>query len=327
MQSTARLLPRQQLQKLQKKRSSEVIITERYEEVLQAVHQFRYVTAMDMTRLFYTPTSINHVREILSKLSGKRDYAERQYLYRFPLPNTRIGNKEKIYTLGSKGRSYLQSQGLSVDWYFRPYKVAGMTYQNCLHALTLTRFLVAAMVFAKKAHGWELAKIKTEYELKKEIGEEQAKQKLVTVALTKDKGLDEEQVKVIPDAWLLFRHANKKKSSWHPVFLEIDRASEQSKFFKRLVRARVLFLTNGGYKKLFGTNKGVIAYATTGNQTRLQSMRTWTKEVLGELQMKKLAYRFRFCSLSPAWEQDDQGVFLAQTWYSAVDKHPVPLLA
>src|SRR2546429_1872042 len=162
----------------QKKRSSEVVLTKRHEEMLQSIHQLRYVTAWDMTRLFYTSTSINHVREILSELSGKKDYQERHYLYRFPLPNTRIGNTEKIYTLGSRGRAYLQTQGMSVDWHFRPYKVAGMTYQNCLHALTLTRFLVAALNFCKRTQGWELAAMKTEYELKKEIAEEQAKQTL-----------------------------------------------------------------------------------------------------------------------------------------------------
>jgi hypothetical protein len=77
-------------------------------------------------------------------------------LYRFPLPNTRIGNTEKIYTLGNEGRLYLQSQGMRVDWHFRPYKVAGMTYQKFRHALTLTRFLVALEVFCRESHAWEL---------------------------------------------------------------------------------------------------------------------------------------------------------------------------
>jgi hypothetical protein len=326
MQNAALLLPRQTLLKPQKKRPSEVIITNRYEEVLQAVHQFRYVTAWDMTRLFYTSTSINHVREILSLLSGKKDYTERQYLYRFPLPHTRIGNTEKIYTLGSQGRTYLQSQGISVDWYFRPYKVAGMTYQNCLHALTLTRFLVAALVFCKNNTSWELSLMKTEYELKKEIAEEQAKRTLVTVTLKPENGKAEEEVTVIPDAWLVFHHMHKNKGSYQPVFVEIDRASEQAKFFKRQIRARVLFLTNDGYQKLFGTYKGVIAYATTGNQTRLRSMREWTKEVLTELGMKKLLSRFRFCSLSPSWEQDCERVFLSPLWYTASDKNPGALL-
>ncbi len=151
MNSPALLLTQQTLQKRQSKKPAEVGISKRAEEMLRAIHQLRYVTAWDMTRLFYTATSHNHVREILSELSGKEDYKERHYLYRFPLPNTRIGNTEKIYTLGSRGRAYLQTQGMTVDWHFRPYKVAAMTNQNCLHALTLTRFLVAAQLFCKKS--------------------------------------------------------------------------------------------------------------------------------------------------------------------------------
>jgi hypothetical protein len=212
----AQTLPQQTPQKRRTqhtKKSPKVGLSKRQEEMLHAIHQLRYVTALDMTRLFYTQTSINHVRELISFRSGKKDYAERQYLYRFPLPNTRIGNTEKIYTLGSEGRSYLQTQGIRVDWYFRPFKVAGMTYQNCLHALTLTRFLVAAKVFVKKHPEWELTTIRTEYELKKEIAEEHAKKQAVTVTLTPDKGKEEEQVIVIPDAWLVFHNATSKNIS------------------------------------------------------------------------------------------------------------------
>jgi hypothetical protein len=83
--------------------------------------------------------------------------------------------------------------------------------------------------------------------------------------------------------------------------LEIDRGTEQQKHFKKHVRARAVFLAIGGYKKLFGTNKGVIAYATTGNETRKNSMRVWTKEVLTELNVKSLFSRFLFCSLTSSW--------------------------
>ena len=321
------LQERRKTRSLRKKKSREVGISKRQEEIVQSIHQLRYVTALDMTRLFYTPTSINHVREMLSLLSGKGDYIDRQYLFRFPLPNTRIGGTEKIYTLGSRGRAYLQTQGMIVDWHFRPYKVSGMTYQNCLHALTLTRFLIAAQIFCKKSQEWELTTLRTEYELKKEIGAEKAKKQAVTVMVKPPKGTEEEEVMVIPDAWLLFHNRKRKKDSWQPVMLEIDRGTEQQKFFKRQIRARALFLVSGGYKKLFGTNKGMIAYATTGNHTRLNTMRAWTQQVLTELDVKKLAPRFRFCSLTPSWEQDEHSVFLSPSWYRASDKHPVPLLA
>ena len=88
MNSPALSLPQQTLRN---KQPREVGISQRAEEMLQAIHELRYVTAWDMTRLFYTPTSHNHVREMLSLLAGKKDYKERHYLFRFPLPNTRIG--------------------------------------------------------------------------------------------------------------------------------------------------------------------------------------------------------------------------------------------
>jgi len=309
-------------------------LTKRQEEILQAVHQLRYVTAWDISRLFYTPTSINHVREILSLLSGKKDYADRHYLFRFPLPHTKVGGTDKIYTLGSRGRAHLQAQGMEVDWYFRPYKVASMTYFNCQHVLTLTRFLVAAHVFCKKHPEWELAELRTEYELKKEISQEKAKQEAARVVIPASSmdGKSDEFVVVIPDAWLDFQYCGKNKKYRVPVFLEIDRASEQQKSFKRQVRARLLFFTSGGYTKLFGTKKGVIAYATTGNQTRLATMMRWTKEVIDDLykedkaQKKRFLALFRFCSLTPSWEQDETNLFLAPLWVKAMDKHPVPLL-
>jgi Replication-relaxation len=188
------------------------------------------------------------VRELLSLLSGKEDYTERHYLYRFPLPNTRIGNTEKIYTLGSLGRSYLQSQDMRVDWYFRSYKVASMTYQNCLHALTLTRFLVAAKVFFKTHPAWELTSLRTEYELKQEIAEVQATKQAATISLTPDNGKEHEAVIVVPDAWLQFHNRTSKKGSWHPVFVEIDRASEQQKNFKKRSEQEHSFSPMAGIK-------------------------------------------------------------------------------
>ncbi len=53
------------------------------------------------------------MRELLPALAGGADYQTNQYLYRFPLPQ--VGNPERVYTLGSRGRDYLTSElGLSV---------------------------------------------------------------------------------------------------------------------------------------------------------------------------------------------------------------------
>jgi hypothetical protein len=106
-----------------------VVLTQRIEEVLTAIHLYRYMTALDVAHLLYTPSTIARVRGVLSALAGGEDYRNSQYLYRFPLPGTAPGTKEKIYTLGSKGRDFLAHEiGLPVDWYFRPYKVKHLSY-------------------------------------------------------------------------------------------------------------------------------------------------------------------------------------------------------
>src|SRR5512135_2752033 len=89
------------------------------EDILRAVHFYRFVTVLDITYLFFSPTSSNYVGTMLARLAGGKDYTDRQYLFRFPLPHTHSGNTEKIYPLGSRSRALLQEQGLDVDWYFR----------------------------------------------------------------------------------------------------------------------------------------------------------------------------------------------------------------
>ena len=85
------------------------------------IWQFRYVTALEVAHLLFSPKSLTYVRERLRRLAGNADHVERQYLYRFGLPTTR-GNSQRIFTLGSRGRDILGGLGFPVDWYFRPSK-------------------------------------------------------------------------------------------------------------------------------------------------------------------------------------------------------------
>src|SRR4051794_30973929 len=90
------------------------ILGKPHEEILKAVYFYRYMTALDVAYLLYSPKSLTHVREVLAALSGGEDFKTAHYLYRFRLPS--IGNSERVYTLGSKGRDYLASElGMPVD--------------------------------------------------------------------------------------------------------------------------------------------------------------------------------------------------------------------
>jgi hypothetical protein len=307
------------LLQLTRKKTKPRLLTSRMDEIIKAVHTYRYVTAKDITRLFFARASISHVREILASLAGNGDYIDRQYLYRFPFPNTRIGATEKIYTLGAKGRQYLKSLGIAADWYFRPADVSSLTYQHLKHALTLTRFLVAARVYCQEREEIELYTVRTQYELNREPS-------LVEISENTAKTQSTQTIKVVPDAWLDFEFLKHgQHQTWVPVLLEIDRGSEQQKYFKRHVTSRLEFIKpNGGYKRMFDTNAVTIAYATTGNARRLQTMLTWTEEVLSDLDRKKWASVFRFCSLSG--ELDPNVLFQDSSWYRPHETKPVPLL-
>ena len=127
------------------------ILSERMEGILRAVHFHRYMTAEDVTNLLYSSGSLTKVRSILTSLAGGADGVTNQYLYRFRLPTARAGNREMVFTLGSRGRDFLASDlGLPVSWYFRPEKVKRLSFNQVSHSLFLTRFLVAAQLWSKR---------------------------------------------------------------------------------------------------------------------------------------------------------------------------------
>src|SRR5688500_11837407 len=101
-----------------------LIVSERDEAILRALAKVRFATAKDITHLLpiFSPSSLSHVREVLTALAGGGDYQPYQYLLRFSRPQITIGTTEKVYTLGARGREYLASAlGEPVSWSSRPY--------------------------------------------------------------------------------------------------------------------------------------------------------------------------------------------------------------
>lgn len=142
------------------------ILNQRIEEILKAIHFHRYMTALDVAHLLYSPSSLSYVRGTLSSLAGEADFKPAQYLYRFPLPNMLLGGTTRTFTLGSKGRDYLANVvGVPVDWYYRPSKTKHLSYSQVLHSLLLTRTLVAAAAWCAKGPSFRLARVRICYEL------------------------------------------------------------------------------------------------------------------------------------------------------------------
>jgi hypothetical protein len=126
--------------KARKQAAKPFVITKPVEAILRAIHFYRYMTALDVAYLLFSPSSLTYVRSLLTSLAGGADFKPAQYLYRFP--NMSIGGPTRIFTLGSNGRDYLANVvGLPVDWWYRPAKLKYRSYSQVLHSLLLTRTL------------------------------------------------------------------------------------------------------------------------------------------------------------------------------------------
>lgn len=266
------------------------VLTQRTEEIIKTVYFYRYMTALDVAHLLYSPSSLTHVRSILSALAGGKDYKTHELLHRFPLPTAATGNRERIYTLGSRGRDFLSAEvGWPVNWYFRPDKLKHLGYGQVLHNLVLTRFLVAANLWADLQPDFRLVEKRIGYELAK-----------IPASVTITEHGKTATLKVIPDAWLLFeRLKNNAHDTFFPVLLEIDRGSEFRERYRRHVASRIEMVRSGAYQKIFNASVVTIAYATTGDtqeyrETRRRAMCAWTQEVLTELRKGSWAEIFRF---------------------------------
>jgi len=298
-------------------KSKPQIFSARDETILRTIWKYRYMTALDITKLLFSDGSHIYNRDNLTSLAGGEDLHTNAYLCRFALPKSSPGNPERIYTLGVKGRNFLARDiGLPVNWYFRPYKLKHLSYSAVLHNLILTRFLVAAQI----AKSVSVSEIQLCYELAKAPGKVQVgvqagvQDKKVTVA-------------VIPDAWLDFQYNGTR----YPVILEIDRGMEYSRKFKQHVRSRIAFIESGQYRQVFGRQAVRVVYITTGEtpeyrETRRKAMTTWTREVLAEKSMESWSSLFYFGSLvfDEIYETE---FFTSALWFRPDLNDPIGLFA
>jgi hypothetical protein len=293
-----------------------LILDHKAERILRAISFCRYMGALDVSYLLYSPGALARVRKTLLALSGGGDFVAREYLYRFQLPGE--GNPQRVYTLGSRGRDYLANEvGIPVSWHFRPEAVKHFSHAHVVHSLLVTRVMVAAAVWARGQDWIRLADRRISYEL-------WDKPPIVEIAAEGGP----KQVKVIPDAWFLFERHDGKRAS---VLLEIDRGREYQAAFKAHVAARIAFIVSGQYERVFGTRGVTIAYATTGErpeyrQSRLLAMCQWTKEVLASQGRAEWANVFRFCHLSLD-ETFELPLFDGPAWRRIGSEKPVPLFS
>jgi hypothetical protein len=242
----------------------------------------------------------------------KDDLQENTFLCRFKLPATE-GNRERIFTLGTLGRKFLESEkGKVVDWLHKPNKLKFLSYSAILHHLLLTRFLVACHWWVRN-RGIELLEERISYDLARTPPKITLANKTLTV---------------IPDAWLFFETPQKR----YAVIFELDRGMEYQQKFKEHVRGRIELIRSGEYQRFFGVPGVIVAYLTTGEtpqyrNTRVKAMNNWTREVLAELNLKNWGGIFRFTAVEFDGLYDQAGnLFEEPVWLRPDTRELVGLL-
>jgi hypothetical protein len=301
-------------------------LTQREEAILRALVTLRYATRLDIAHLpVCAALSESYVRKLLANLAGGKDKLVNQYLCRFPRPQTKPGSIEKVYALGAMGRKYLiTTLGERVDWWYSPLRGRPQSFSYLLHQLILTRLVCAAWHWSTQQSEFTLVQHRLSYELARTAP---------TVSMEKD---DQQiPVTVVPDAFLLFERSDGAK---FPVLVEIDRGTEYQERFKHHVRARLRLVKSGAYERSFGLAAFCcFAYATTGltpeyRESRLTTMRQWTKEVVEEeIKGKHLqAWMGKFLFSTLVYEhiyEQANALFTKNLWYRPDSLIPIALLS
>jgi hypothetical protein len=284
------------------------------EKIISMMYTFRFGGALDTTHYLFSPNSLTYARSRLSSLAAAK------YLYRFRLPSAKTGGTELIYTLGSRGRDFVSVElGLPVDWYFRPAYLKHLSYGQVQHNLLLTRFCVAAHSFCRKQTNFRLVEMRLCYELARK-----------TANVEEARGGTTQKLKVVPDAYLVFeRLRNSVHERFMPLWIEVDRGTEQGGRFREHLRSRIDFIKSGGYRELFHTNAVVIAYVTIGDrpeygETRRKAMCRWTMEVLTNLHLQNWSHLFHYTSVK-CRELYSTPIFSEPVWYRPDSPTPVPI--
>ncbi len=304
-------------------------LTERHEEILREVYYYRHMRLLDIAQFFYEETSRDYAGRVLTLLSGNNPkYPNLKYLYRFPLPDTRRGQPEFAYVLGTAGRSFLARKGYPINWHFRTsdYPQENQAFAEIdvsswlKHDLTLTSIIVAAgKYFAKHQTAFVLREKRIDYDLRAEISRKEQEG-----VKTLDGQTFSARSEVVPDALLSFYKSGQLYTN---VLLEVDRSSEFRILFMKKIKALAYFIRpKGVYQTIFGGEFVIVAFVTTGQDERLRHMLDWTKQALAEIGMPKYAGNFFFRKITFD-EIYTKPLFLETEWYTPEEIKPAALLS
>ncbi len=297
--------------KTRKKRTT-FVITPVHDLLLHNLNTLHRATAEQLTRLNYKMGMLTTVKQRL------KDLADNRYVLPLSHPSIRL---PYMYALDRKGLNHLAAQGVDVREYFRPSSEEDSA-KNFLfreHMLAISDILIHSLLFEKSEPSYRISNMLHERVFKNN-----------PIKATYERNSREETRTIVPDAYLAFVFTRPDgKEETIPVLWELDRGTEDQKFFRRRIRAYSVFLRSRAFKMLFHIKNITIAFATTKDHNRIKQMREWTrKEMELTNEPSWLGQLFLFTSLPENMaEIEPRHLFLDPVWYMpSDDENPVSLL-
>jgi Replication-relaxation len=284
------------------------VITPVHDLLLRDLNTLQRATAEQLTRLNYKMGMIKTVKQRL------KDLTEAGFVLPLSHPSIRL---PYMYALDRKGLNFLQAQGVDVREYFRPSQEEDSA-KNFLfreHMLAISDVFIHALLFVKAQPSYRIENMLHDRFFKNRPIKATYKEVTKTI---------------VPDAYLEFVYTgNSGKEETIPILLELDRGTEDQKFFRKRIRTYAVFLHSRVFETLFGVRNITVAFVTTKNHNRIKQMRDWTQKELAQTSEPKwLSDLFLFTALPEKMDAiEPSQLFLDPVWYlPSEDENSVSLL-
>ncbi len=255
--------------------------TRRDEEICAALRDFGFLSTIQLCSwVFGSLTALPYLRERVRKLFDAREL-HRQFLIEQPR-----GSPTTVHSLKPRNHHYRSQLFMR-------------------HTLEANELLVLARKLTQASPGFHLARVFTEYQLKRIP---------IYVASNSHKQA------VIADAFIDLRTPEQ-----HCVAFELDRDTA----FRDPICAKVegwLEAERGPYQDWAGADRLTVAFVVTqGGERRVTQLLNWTENVLRETGRQLSADLFRFAAFDPATANPEQ-VFFRPIWKRPFEQQLVPLI-
>lgn len=282
--------------------------------ILLALNRFNYLTTAQTSRLLY-PNLRDNNRYSSRRLKRLVDSG---YVLRLrDLPKPIYGSPPHVFTLARRGRQFLSKLGVETPSYFRPSEEGSKAFNRMYmqHTLASIDVLITAEALCKqKEYGVTCPRLYSERELKR------APLKVDVAPAPNSPSPESRRVTVIPDGWFQLTVTGGAARS---IALELDRGTEEQKFWRRKVAALVTW-ANGPYREAFETDNITIAVVAPSDARRDQ-LREWTARELHNRGISSDGDIFLFTSADPV-QTPPSTFFFSPCWYLPHEQTPIGLL-